>query len=727
MRWGGSSETPSVILVMADDLGWGDVGFNGNTTIKTPHLDEMAAAGAKLERFYAAAPVCSPTRGSCLTGRHPFRYGIYFANTGHMKPQELTLAELLKEHGYRTGHFGKWHLGTLTKTVPDANRGGARGAAHFSPPQQNGFDVCFSTESKVPTWDPMLKPAKAGKNGWNALGDGEGIAYNTHYWDQDGAIVRENLSGDDSRVIMDRALPFIRDSVADGQPFFSVIWFHTPHLPVVAGPEYFAMYPEASDDHHRNYFGCITAMDAQIGRLRAELRRLGVADETLIAFCSDNGTEGGAKSPGSTGGFRGRKRSLYEGGVRVPAIIEWPAQIKPGTTSEFPASTSDYLPTILARIGASLPDRRPTDGIDLLPALKGQLDSRLGHPIGFQSNKIASLVDQQYKLIGKQKQYELYDLLKDPHESTNLATEHPGIVRSMSRQLEVWQASCKSSDAGNDYDQRKALIRFGAIADCQYADADTKGKRHYRLAAQKLGAAVEELNADPDLDFVVHLGDFIDHDFESYTVVTPIFERLRAKKYHLLGNHDYDVADDMKAEVPAALGLSDRYYEFVIRDWRFIILDGNEFSTLAHPQGSAEWNEAESFRTSVDPPLATYCGAIKPQQLAWLKTRLEATRAAGQRAILFCHYPLTPEAHHNLWNDDEVLEFLKAYSDIVPAWINGHNHAGGYEQRDGIHYLTLKGMLDTTENAFATFEIFEDEIRIDGHHREPDRKLKISP
>ncbi|MGI9240443.1 MAG: sulfatase-like hydrolase/transferase [Verrucomicrobiales bacterium] len=722
---GATAERPNIVLLMADDLGWGDVGFNGNTTIRTPHLDEMAAAGAKLGRFYSAAPVCSPTRGSCLTGRHPFRYGIYSANTGHMKPAEQTLAELLKRHGYRTGHFGKWHLGTLTKTVKEANRGGPRGVAHFSPPQENGFDVCFSTESKVPTWDPMMKPPGGAQIGWNAIGAGEGIPYNTHYWDEDGQLVKENLAGANSRVIMDRAIPFIRESVTTKKPFFSVIWFHTPHLPVVAGPEYFAMYPDAKDDYHRNYYGCITAMDAQIGRLRDELRKLGVAENTLLTFCSDNGPEGNAKAPGSTGGFRGRKRSLYEGGVRVPGLIEWPAQIKPGTLSDFPASTSDYMPTILAHLGAKLPDRRPTDGIDLLPALQGKLATRHGHPIGFQSNKVASLVGHQYKLIGKQKQYELYNLLSDPHETRNIAADNPKIVRDMTKQLETWQASCKESDRGGDYARREAVIRFGAIADCQYADADTKGKRHYRLAAEKLEDAVGAFNADSELDFVIHLGDFIDRDFESYNVVTPIFNKLRAKKYHLLGNHDYEVSDELKSKVPAALGLDERYYDFAVGEWRFIVLDGNEFSTLAHPQDSEPWKEAEAFRTAVDPPLANYCGAIKPEQIAWLKARLDATRAAGQRAVLFCHYPLTPEGHHNLWNDTEMLEVLKPYNDVVRAWINGHNHAGGYAQRDGIHYLTLKGMLDTTDNAFATFEIFDDEIRITGHHREPDRVLNL--
>ena len=178
-----AAEKPNIILVMCDDLGWGDVGFNGNKIIRTPHLDAMAKNSLRFERFYAAAPVCSPTRGSCITGRHPYRYGVYFANIGHMKTEELTLAELLKKHGYATGHFGKWHLGTLTKTETEANRGGPRGIKNFSPPQANGFDVCFSTESKVPTWDPMLRPKNnKSKTWWDPAKDNG--PYGTAYWNE---------------------------------------------------------------------------------------------------------------------------------------------------------------------------------------------------------------------------------------------------------------------------------------------------------------------------------------------------------------------------------------------------------------------------------------------------------------------------------------------------------------------------------------------------------------
>ncbi|RMF41624.1 MAG: N-acetylgalactosamine 6-sulfate sulfatase [Planctomycetota bacterium] len=458
--WGGrtrAAERPNIVLMMCDDLGWGDVGFNGGTIIKTPHLDAMAKESLRFTRFYAAAPVCSPTRGSCLTGRHPYRYGIYFANTGHMKPEELTLAELLKDLGYTTGHFGKWHLGTLTTTQRDANRGGKPGnEKHYSPPQANGFDVCFSTESKVPTYDPMWKP-RGGKdnNAWDALTDrSQAEPYGTAYWNERGERVTDNLDGDDSRVIMDRAIPFIEQAVEREQPFFAVIWFHAPHLPVVADAEHRALYPAAPSVRHRNYYGCITALDEQVGRLRRELRRLGVAKDTLITFCSDNGPEGKSDAPGSAGPFRGRKRSLYEGGVRVPGLIEWPGHVAAGTSTDFPAVTSDYLPTILDILDVEMVDARPIDGISLLPVLQGSQAGR-DVPIGFQSGNQIAWMSDRYKIYRSGKaDWELYDLLADPAESRDLAARFPQVVEKMASQAEVWIASCRASDSGADYPPR---------------------------------------------------------------------------------------------------------------------------------------------------------------------------------------------------------------------------------------------------------------------------------
>jgi arylsulfatase A-like enzyme len=445
------SVKPNILLVMCDDLGYGDPQcFNSASPIRTPHIDAMAAAGMKFKRFYAAAPVCSPTRGSCLTGRHPYRYGIYSANTGHMKQQEITLPELLKKEGYTTGHFGKWHLGTLTTTVNDANRGGPRGKKDYSIPSQHGYDDSLVTESKVPTFDPLIKPKNAGRNAWDEIADkSKGVAYGTHYWDHDGQAVTKNLEGDDSRIIMDRAIPFIESAVAQKKTFFAAIWFHAPHLPVVAGKRHAAMYKDRSV-YERNYYGCVTALDEQVGRLRDKLRTLGVSENTLLCFCSDNGPEG--KAPGSAAGFRGRKRSLYEGGVRVPGIMEWPGTIAAGSSTDFPAVTSDYLPTVLDLLGVSYPSGRPLDGASLADVMRGKNVKR-ATPIGFQSKAQVAWHSGSHKLYSGDsgETWELYNLETDPAEAIDLATIHPELTAQLRSEVARWQASCKRSDGGADY------------------------------------------------------------------------------------------------------------------------------------------------------------------------------------------------------------------------------------------------------------------------------------
>jgi arylsulfatase A-like enzyme len=442
-----SAPRPNIILLMADDQGYGDVGFRGHRELKTPALDDLAKTAIRFERFYAAAPVCSPTRGSCLTGRHPYRYGIRGANTGHMKKAETTLAEILLGQGYRTGHFGKWHLGTLTKTEKDSNRGGKRGITHYAPPWEHGFERCFSTEAKVPTYDPMkTPPAWSGGTGNKKPGS----PYGTAYWDESGQRITDNLSGDDSKIIMDRAIPFIESAVQTKQPFFTVIWFHAPHLPVFAGPKHLAPYASVQQQKHRHYYGCITALDEQVGRLRSRLRQLGVADNTMLWYCSDNGPEGrNNKSPGSNLGLRGRKRSLFDGGVRVPAFLEWPAQFKQPKTITAPCVTSDYLPTILAILKLSS-EPRPLDGINLMPLLTGQTQKR-GQGIGFQSRKQASWVEDRYKLVMQQKKVMLFDFATDEKESANIAETSPKITARLLQDLQAWRASCSQSATGADY------------------------------------------------------------------------------------------------------------------------------------------------------------------------------------------------------------------------------------------------------------------------------------
>ncbi|PXA03212.1 N-acetylgalactosamine 6-sulfate sulfatase [Coraliomargarita sinensis] len=428
------SSPPNVILCMTDDQGWGDTAYNGHPVLRTPHLDRMAAEGLRFDRFYSAAPVCSPTRGSALTGRHPYRYGIFYANVGSMKAEEMTLAEILKRNGYATGHFGKWHLGTLTTKIKDSNRGGPDNLDEYSPPWENGFDSCFSTEAKVPTY-------------WK---EGDYEKYGTRYWTGPGEMVPPTeISGDDSKLIMDRALPFIRKQSEAGIPFFTVIWFHTPHLPVVSAPPYTDGYEE-----HGDYYGCLTAMDEQMGRLRAELESLGVSKNTMLWFCSDNGPEGNDSDPGRTGGLRGRKRSLYEGGVRVPGLLVWPAMIKEARRVDFPANTSDYFPTILDALGYRMPEAlaRPYDGVSLLPLIRAKVTQRPS-PMAFESRQQLSLTGNRYKVYSKDggKTYALYDLIFDPAETTDISEKQPEVLEQMIHDLQTWQASCAASNRGEDY------------------------------------------------------------------------------------------------------------------------------------------------------------------------------------------------------------------------------------------------------------------------------------
>lgn len=289
MPLGAFPEKPNIILVMADDLGWGDLAHNGHEEILTPHLDAMAAQGLRLDRFYVASPLCSPTRGSCLTGRHPWRYGILAAHTGGMRLGEVTVAEVARKADYRTGFFGKWHLGWVKPEVK-LTRG------FYSPPWHHGFEETFATTSAVPTWDPTVTPPNfRGKTAGVPWKGGRPYVLN-------GVEVEENMAGDDSRVIVDRVLPFIRGAAAEEEPFLACVWFHTPQEPVVAGPEYLKMYPD-NGSLKQNYYGCITAMDEQVGRLRAELRTLGIAENTVIFFTSDNGPSDSLTKKG--GGFCG--------------------------------------------------------------------------------------------------------------------------------------------------------------------------------------------------------------------------------------------------------------------------------------------------------------------------------------------------------------------------------------------------------------------------------------
>jgi len=452
------TKPPNIILLMADDMGYGDVGFNGNSVIKTPHLDAMAKRSIRFTNFFAGGPVCSPTRGTCLTGRHYFRYGIFSASVGYLPAEEVTIAKMCKSMGYTTGHFGKWHLGPLSRTGPTLPEHYEDRDRKYAPPWERDYDETFATECNVPTYDPADNSAYK-------------EVFRLPFW-HNGSIEKANMNGPAARIVMDRAIPFIRRSAGNNQPFFATIWFHEPHEPVVAGPEYRAMYKQCTRPE-QHYYGCITAMDEQIGRLREELRSLGIAGKTVIWFCSDNGPEGMTSegkqgwcrnSRGVTSGLRGRKRSLFSGGVCGPALLEWPGRAEPGRVVEIPCSTLDYFPTIKEVIGFKMPDDRPIDGVSLLPVIDAGTAER-SKPIPFiftkpgirkmhGSPKVA-LIEKNFKFLtcfskdaGEDM---LFDLVKDRSEENNLIAEHQGTAARMKAELAEWLESVRRSHSGADY------------------------------------------------------------------------------------------------------------------------------------------------------------------------------------------------------------------------------------------------------------------------------------
>ena len=407
----------------------------------------MSKEGVKFTNFYAAAPLCSPTRASVLTGRSPFRQGIFAAHTGGMRPAEKTISEILKKEGYQTGFFGKWHVGWLE---PDK----VESRGNYSPPWHHGYDETFATKSAVPTWNPTKTP-----DGWTSFGAREDGFWGGSIYVQNGKPVTSNLEGDDSRIIMDRAIPFIEKSISNDKPFFATIWFHTPHEPVVAGPEYLAKYPNLSLAQKHLY--AITAMDDQIGRLRNFLKDKNIDENTIIFFCSDNGPSDPLAKKGiaSAGPFRGHKHQMWEGGLRVPSLILWPEHIKAGQVSNYQSSTVDYLPTILDMLNIPIDKKIPLDGVSLKPVVLDNYSKERTVPIAsgyqrlYKKTELYAYISGKYKIcipeVGKDMM--LFDLSTDPSESHDLASEKPELLKKMIAGLEEVKESWRLSREGKDY------------------------------------------------------------------------------------------------------------------------------------------------------------------------------------------------------------------------------------------------------------------------------------
>jgi arylsulfatase A-like enzyme len=403
---------PNIVVILADDLGYADLGFQGSPDIRTPHLDRLAREGARFTNAYVTHAFCSPTRAGLMTGRYQQRFGhennMLFnfddAVTG-LPLSETTMADRLGASGYKTGLIGKWHLGAHKQFHP-MKRGfqemyGFVGGGHdyFDPGSQTDRREIFIS------FDRDGKPVK-----------GEG--YLTEKLGQEAAA-------------------FVRRH--GKEPFFLYLAFNAPHSPLQAPQPEIDRYASIVDKKRRVYAAMVTAMDSAIGQVLKAVADAGIEDDTLVVFLDDNG--GPAGNASSNHPLRGTKRTLYEGGVRVPMVMKWPGRIPKGIVFDGTVSSLDVLPTVLAAVGAKAPGN--LDGVDLLPYLNGK---RKGSPHAtlywrmFGGDEIA-IRDGDMKLIRVlNKPLELYDLSKDIGEKDNLAAAQPETVKRLEARLAAWNS-----------------------------------------------------------------------------------------------------------------------------------------------------------------------------------------------------------------------------------------------------------------------------------------------
>lgn len=414
-----AQERPNLILIMTDDQGWGQTGYYNHPVLKTPNLDKMAENGLRFDRFYAGAPVCSPTRASILTGRACVRSGV--PKHGYaLRKQEKVLPEALKNAGYATGHFGKWHLN------------GLRGPG-------------------VPIYaDDTHSPGEFGFETWLTV---------SNFFDINPIMSRngkfEEFEGTSSDIIVSEALEFIEAAIQRRQPFFTVIWDGSPHAPFVANEEDMKGF-ENLDIKSRNHYGELVAFDRALGTLRSRLRELEVAENTMIWYCSDNGGLPEIE-PETVGGLRGNKGTIWEGGIRVPCIIEWEGHIEPSITS-YPASTMDIFPTIADLL--NLPEDvllQPVDGVSIKPLFQNGNIKVRKKPIPFIYQGQGALVDNEFKLVAtniEKGSFELFNLKKDKTESIDISEENPKKFEQLKSEFNQWIKSLENSIEGMDYPEK---------------------------------------------------------------------------------------------------------------------------------------------------------------------------------------------------------------------------------------------------------------------------------
>jgi arylsulfatase A len=438
----GAQQPANFVQILTDDQGWGDLGSYGHAFIQSPNIDRLAQEGIKFTACYSASGVCSPSRAAILTGRTPYRNGVYRwvpqSHFCYLRVSEITLPQRLRDAGYQTAHFGKWHLSHYY----EERIGGSeqfenfRFGGHPDQPSMKdyGYDYWLATGN-------VARPSH--KDPLNFFLNGKALG------------LQKGFSAQLVASEFERWLKEHRDA---GQPFFATVWFHEPHGPIESHPAFMEPYAALKDPGLRQYYGNITQVDAAVGSIMQALEAAGVSDDTLIWYTSDNGPEGPhefgsfnrSDSPfddsryrGSTGGLRGRKRAVHEGGIRVPGIIRWPAGmdragVRPGTVCDTPIIGSDVFATMLDIAGLPLPDIT-LDGTSIRPLLEGQPFKR-PRPLYWRNlhydDRIA-LREGDWKIVGnsERSEFALYNLRKDPCETTDLSYHEPERFKRMKSEL----------------------------------------------------------------------------------------------------------------------------------------------------------------------------------------------------------------------------------------------------------------------------------------------------
>lgn len=424
-----TAQKPNVVLILLDDSGWTDFGCYGSR-IQTPNIDQFVSQGMRFTDCHSAAPNCSPSRAGLLTGRTPSGVGVYSylpANhVMHLRSEEVTLAELLKSAGYRTGHFGKWHLSRLRSDQPQ--------------PSDQGFDHSLGTDNNA---------IPSHRNPTNFVRNGQPVG---------------EIEGYSCQIVVDETSDWLTSIEAEKKqtPFFACVWFHEPHTPIASPPSLVAKYQKLYPDLNKKqatYFANIENVDRAVGRLTAELDERGLADDTVVFLTSDNGP----LNDFSSVGLRGKKSNVWEGGHRVPGAFRWPGRIEAGVECSVPVSGVDFLPTILDLAEIALPNDLEVDGTSLASLLLGDAKTlqrekplywffyRLNPSLAIRDGRWALIADtndshrpKTHGLVrddipmirsSRPVRFSLFDLESDLSQQVDLTARKPGLFQRLKSQL----------------------------------------------------------------------------------------------------------------------------------------------------------------------------------------------------------------------------------------------------------------------------------------------------